>query len=502
MCSHHSSAKFPAQTWFYIFLITHVLVWTLVPSLIRENLPLDAMEGTTWGHQLEWGYDKNPFLNAWLTALAVFIGGTSGWTIYLFCQLSVAACLYAVWQLANRMLAPTYALIAVMMLEGVQYFNFHALDFNDNTLELGTWGLATYFFYKALRTPTYRAWILTAIFLGLGMMAKYYTAALVAAMALFLLFNSQSRRQLATLPPYMGLCVFSLIILPHFIWLFYHDFISVKYVFGRTSSEPHWSNHLFYPAQFAWQQLQVFLPAALLYLILFIPGKKNQTTIKAEMEPAQTVADKHFNLSFLFFVCLGPFLLTLLLSLCLGIKLRAGWGMPLLSFFGLILIMLKAPPLTRNKLCGFITTIFVALLIMAIAYSYSQLKSSSSANYPGREITRVVTQMWEDKYHAPLKYVAGSRWLAGNISFYSPQHPAVFIEWNLNTAPWIDIVAMKKSGAIFVWEIERDVLLFQNIKAAYPNLEQPIVLQFHWLRNKDLKPIQIGVTFLPPQPTR
>jgi len=63
--------------WVILFLMTHLLAWTLVPALVRYNLPLDAIEGTVWGHQLELGYDKNPMLNGWLTALATY-GSTTG----------------------------------------------------------------------------------------------------------------------------------------------------------------------------------------------------------------------------------------------------------------------------------------------------------------------------------------------------------------------------------------------------------------------------------------
>src|SRR5580704_4304509 len=119
-----------------IFLCLHLLGWTLIPAILRSNLPLDAIEGTIWGHQLEWGYDKNPPLNGWLTALATTLDGHSGWMIYLFSQLCVITCMWATWQLAKKILPPVYALISVLLLECIQYFNFHAIDFNDNTLEL------------------------------------------------------------------------------------------------------------------------------------------------------------------------------------------------------------------------------------------------------------------------------------------------------------------------------------------------------------------------------
>src|SRR5690349_17952813 len=127
-------SPFRTERWLYIFIGLHLLLWTLVPALVRDNLPLDSIEGTIWGHQLEWGYDKNPFLNGWLTALATYLDGNKDWMVYLFSQLSVVACFWAVWQLGKKMLPATYAFIAVLILEGIQYFNFHAIDFNDNTL--------------------------------------------------------------------------------------------------------------------------------------------------------------------------------------------------------------------------------------------------------------------------------------------------------------------------------------------------------------------------------
>src|SRR5436190_14399076 len=106
------SIKLRPERWFYAFLFLHLILWTLAPVWVRFTLPMDAMEGTTWGHQLEWGYDKNPFLNGWLTQFAVYLGGHSGWMIYLFSQLSIAACFWAVFRLGCQFLPPIYALIS------------------------------------------------------------------------------------------------------------------------------------------------------------------------------------------------------------------------------------------------------------------------------------------------------------------------------------------------------------------------------------------------------
>lgn len=493
---HHASSL---SRWFLLFLVMHVLCWTLAPTLIRYNLPLDSIEGTLWGHQWEWGYDKNPFLNAWLTSIAITIGGASGWMVYLFSQLSVAICFFCVWRLAKCILPTTSALIAVMLLEGVQYYHFHAIDFNDNTLELGLWSLTIYFFYQATRKQNNNTfeWILTGFFAGLGMMAKYYTAALMAAMLLFMLSRKENRTQLLSRSPYFGLCFFLLVSAPHIIWLFHHQFITVQYVVERGSAVHHWSNHIFFPLQFIWQQLEAFLPAIALALPLLIGKKRNDTHVYACYEIGS------FNHAFLFFMGLGPMLLTAGLSLLFGIKLRAGWGMPLLSLWSIILLSWLQPDITTQKLKAFMTVIFVLLVMLIFGYAYSLVYSTTetTANYPGKEIAKHITTLWEQKYHRPLKYVAGSRWLGGNIGLYSTHHPAVMIEWDNKRSPWINNDDMEKEGAIFIWEASGHEILPDNVKARYPHLLPQQELSFNLHRNQQHKipPVRIGIAFLPPR---
>jgi hypothetical protein len=487
---------FHAVRWFYLFITLHLILWTLVPILTRYNLPLDAIEGTIWGHQLEWGYDKNPFLNGWLTAFAIYLGGPSGWMIYLFSQCLVVICFWSIWQLARNMLPPLYALIAVMLLECIQYVNFHAIDFNDNTLELGLWALTTYCFYLALRKNTKLTWILTGVFAGLGLMAKYYTGALLASMAIFLFLLPQNRKQLKTLPPYLGLFTCLIIILPHTIWLFFNDFITIRYAIFRASSIPEWSNHFYFPSQFAWQQFLVFLPALLFFAVFFVRKKINRGP--------KDFAISKFNMLFLWIVGMGPFILTLILSLVLGIKLHAGWGMPLESLWGIILVAALTPSLTQKKIVVFISTIFLLMFAQIFGYSLSLVYSSdaTSANFPGKFIAEFITQEWHKNYHTKLDYVAGSRFVSGNIGFYSKDRPAVFIDWDKRYSPWIDLQDLNQKGAVFVWEISNKKTMPAEIRNQFPRLEQFTILELPWHRNNQLPPIKIGMALLPPKKSK
>ena len=101
--THYSSSSIykNPSLYFWLFLMLHTLIWTLGPALIRESLPHDTLEGVTWGLQWQLGYNKHPFLTAWLCAGVTQLFGVVGWPVYLLAQLTVSLTFLAVWQLAK-----------------------------------------------------------------------------------------------------------------------------------------------------------------------------------------------------------------------------------------------------------------------------------------------------------------------------------------------------------------------------------------------------------------
>lgn len=482
--------------WFAFFIFLHILIWALVPYFVRYSLPMDAMEGATWGHQLEWGYDKNPFLNGWLTALAVGIDNHSGLFVYFFSQLCVVIGFWSVWELGRKMLPPVHALIAVLLLESIQYYTVHAIDFNDNTLELALWPLLSLSFYNALKKGSLRDWGLTGLLAGLGMMAKYYTVMLLIPMLLFMIVEPTNRRYFSQSVFYVGLGVFLVVILPHLLWLTGHDFITVKYAMRRVSSQPVWINHFLFPWEFSWEQIQTFFPPLILFFLLYI-GKKPQ-------HPVPRVVVSTFDWRFLLFVGLGPFVLTVLLSSFTGIRLRAGWGAPLLSLWGILLITCLQPQITASRFYRFVIVCFISLCVTALFYAGALIRADapSSANFPGQIIAHQLTREWHDTFHTPLSYVGGSRWFAGNVAFYSLDRPAVYIDWNPKYSPWINEADFRQKGAVFVWDkSEGKKYLLPSVLARFKALGPIKIMHFAWMRNPKTPPVMVTVAFLPPENT-
>ena len=61
---------------FYIFVTTHLIFWTLIPSLTNQNLPLDTIEALAWGSNLDWGFNKHPPMSAFFPEVFFQIFGS------------------------------------------------------------------------------------------------------------------------------------------------------------------------------------------------------------------------------------------------------------------------------------------------------------------------------------------------------------------------------------------------------------------------------------------
>ena len=121
------------NTVFIIFILSHLIVWTVVPSLSNINLPLDTIEALAWGSNLSWGYSKHPPLSALMVEIVFNFFGNQDWAYYLLSQVFVIIAFIYVWKFANLIFQnKLYSLCAIFLLEGIYFYNFTSPEFNVN----------------------------------------------------------------------------------------------------------------------------------------------------------------------------------------------------------------------------------------------------------------------------------------------------------------------------------------------------------------------------------
>ena len=90
------------NNFFYVFIITHLIIWTLAPTLTNKNLPLDTIEALAWGSNLEWGVNKHPPMSAFFPEVFFKIFGSQDWAYYLLSQIFVVISFYFVFKFSKE----------------------------------------------------------------------------------------------------------------------------------------------------------------------------------------------------------------------------------------------------------------------------------------------------------------------------------------------------------------------------------------------------------------
>ena len=216
------------------WLAVRTIGWTLLMTA-RPNPPLDVIEWLSWGRHWQLGYHKHPPLAAWVAEVGW--AGTPGsfFGIYLLGYLAVALALWSVWNLARQVLPLRAALAATLCLEGLVYVGLIAGEFNNQVLLVGFWAMLIDRAYAAWEHDRPRDWLLAGLALGLALLCKYSVAFLVVPLLGWWFGREGTRRPLTAAGFVAG--VAGLIFLPHLLWLWRNDFVTLKYASRRVQGE-------------------------------------------------------------------------------------------------------------------------------------------------------------------------------------------------------------------------------------------------------------------------
>lgn len=424
-----------------LFLLAHAAIWTLIPIIFHPNIPLDVSEIFSWGEEWQLGYYKHPPFIAWVYELSASLFGRSASTYFFLSQICIIGGFLFIWKLALEFLSEKQALLAVVIMEGVYYYNYTSTEFNHNIILLLVWPWMIYSFWHALNSNKLLHWVLFGIAAAVGVLSKYYTLVLLLSMFLMVIYHKPFREaSFKKIGAYIAFVLFAFMLTPHFIWLIHNDFVTVDYLLGRSDVDSSLLNHFKYPIKFFIAQIFSILAALILFFISF--GNKK---IKKDLDLNKVI--------FILFMILAPFALTLLFSFITGSRLRSMWGSPLWSMLGVSLFYFFSNEISQKNIKKFLIGIFIIASISVTAYISSfNLVLNKRAHFDGRLFAENITKIWESHFpDRPLNVIAGDYWLAGNVSFYSESNPSVFTDLDKKKSPWISIENTKKDNTILLW---------------------------------------------------
>ena len=486
----------PGQA-FAAFLGLHVVVWTALPALLYPNLPLDLIEALVYGREWQFGYDKLPPLPWWLVEIAYRVIGQD-FAYYLLAQMAVVAAFAAVWAFAVPLAGALGALAAVLIVDGLHYFNYTAAKFNHDIIQLPFWALAGIAFHRALRGGELRHWLLLGLAVGLSFWAKYFVAVLALPLGLFVLIDRDARQCFKTPGPYVALGAALVVMAPHLVWLVSNDFLPFAYAGHRAVLARGWYDHLWHPLQFTGSQLFFLLPALLIALPMFWPRRD------AGEPPIASSADA-YDLRIVTLLAFGPMTTVLAFSALSGRGTVAMWGYPLWLFAGVWLVLVARSVLDDKRLGRMLLSWAVVFGALTLAFigNYGVLPNYDhryrAVFFPGGELGRELSQRTRAITGKPISYVIGSMWDGGNVAHYAADHPRVLIDGKPERASWIDLADLRARGAVVVWtsgDLQAMPVEYRTV-AVDAAIQQPFLLPF---RRGD-QVLYVGWAILLPRPS-
>ena len=400
---------------FYIFIIIHLILWTLVPSLTNNNLPLDTIEALAWGSNLDWGFNKHPPASAFFAELFFRIFGSQDWAYYLLSQIFLVFSFFVVFKFSEEFFKnKIFGFLSVLILEGIYFYNYTTPEFNVYISELPFWTLTVYYSYKAIFRNNFIDWALLGFFGAIGFLSHYLFSYLLLSVSFFFIYISFKSKKF-NFKSLVSLEVFIVMLIPHLIWLVENNYITITYGLHRTGSGLDDSNlidHIIYPLSFLFKQAGILVPFWIMLLILV-------TKFKFVLNPK----DKKF--LFLIFVNFGPIILITITSFLTGSKIKTMWLTPFYLYFGLFFIYLFKEKINLKRLNNFFISFLFFFILSPIIYSVVSIsKKDKRTDYPGKEIAIKVQHIWNQNQVEPINVVLGDEWHAGNLSYHLKSRPA------------------------------------------------------------------------------
>jgi 4-amino-4-deoxy-L-arabinose transferase-like glycosyltransferase len=284
-----------------------------------------------------------------------------------------------------------------------------------NICQLPFWSLVVYYSWKIYNTKNIKFFdcFLIGLFAAIGFLSKYLFIYLLVSIALLFIYLILFRKTKKFDFQYLIILeVFIITLVPHLVWLFNNEFITIEYGLKRTGlTELNILSHFQYPLIFLSKQILILIPFFFLIGLLL---KKIKFKINFK--------DK--KLLFLISVNILPIFLMFLTSAIMGSKIRTMWMTPFYLFFGVLFVYIFQNQINLKKINSFLYGFIFLFLLSPTIYAYISItETDKRTDYPGKEIAAKVQVTWEKDFDKEIQFVTGDEWKAGNLSYHLESRP-------------------------------------------------------------------------------
>jgi 4-amino-4-deoxy-L-arabinose transferase-like glycosyltransferase len=422
-----------------LVLIGYALIWTLYGSIAKSSQDLhpDMVEQVAWSRDLSLGYPKHPPLGAWLARLWFSVFPLDDWSFYLLAMLMPTLALWIYWRLSADYLDIEKRILGLALLMVMPFYNFHALKYNPNTLLMPAWAATTFAFLRSYRSSSASYGALAGLCAAISMLAKYWSVFLLAGLIAAALIDPRRRVYFRSAAPWVTVAVGFVVLGPHLIWIYQHDFGSVQYAIAR---------HAAHSVTGALGEVFLYFADMIGYgaapiLLVFVLLRPSRATISEMIWPS----DREVRLVAAAFW--GPLLLPVVGTLAVGTAPTALWSMPSWTLLPVLMLSPQAVKVDTRKLQVMLAVVVAELLIVliaapGIAFAIHRIGVQPPAAH-GRILAANTEQAWRQVTSEPLRFVGCDA--ADEVITYAKDRPRA-LPWRLYNGDVADLIYALEHG--------------------------------------------------------
>jgi dolichyl-phosphate-mannose-protein mannosyltransferase len=370
------------------------------------------------------------------------------WALYLLAAVNAGFALFAVDLVARRYVTGDKRVLVLLFLILTPFYCVYGQRFDSDRTLLWAWPLATLAFLRALETKDIRWSAFAGVAAGIALYGGYQSVFLFAGFAAAVLVQPERGAYLRALSPLITAAAALVALAPHLYWLFQHDFAPLSTVVSQHVGAP-FGEVVRGIAVYAGGGLAGIVIPVLLWALAVRPDR---ATIAETIWPS----DAQGRMLVLLFVV--PLLTRAVLALAAGTVLTADDSAP--GWFLLPVLMLRpaAARVTRAAAIRITVLVFAATIAALLLAPWLASRLHRQGTAEGREYFRQVsfevTRNWHTSVGRLLRIVMGDPHLAAAIAFYSPDHPDVVPDFDLQRTPSVSEGRLDGDGFVAVCRAE------------------------------------------------
>jgi 4-amino-4-deoxy-L-arabinose transferase-like glycosyltransferase len=482
----------------FLLVLAFAAAWMLYGVIAKssQDINADMAEMMIWAGEPALGYPKHPPLLAYVVKLWFSVFPFADWAFTLLAVTTVSAGLYLATELCGIWLEGEKRAAAPFLLAMIPFFTFFGLKFDQNSALIPLWALTMWAFMRSLETRSTGWAVLMGLAAAAAMLTKYWSAFLLAALAITTLFDSRRDIYLRCRAPWIAAMVFIVAVLPHAVWLVYERFPPLRWVATRRQANSV-SEFLGSLTEYSAGTLGYAAGALGLGALVLHPSLRGLGDIWFASEPRRRPA------TLLFWT---PLLLPILVALFTKTNLLSLWNEPALN---LLPVMMLASPLVLvsriavKRLAAIATAVTLIIVAASPLVALAILKTGVENNAAYAQLAATAAEHeWRETTSAPLRILGGPFALSNSAAFYITDRPTTYADFSDYLSPWVTAARIAREGIAIVCPTGDNSCLDGMAKLTAggpPGRRSEVTLTRHWLGFSSA-PKTFVIATVPPQP--